>query len=95
MCKENVPIVTFLPNEDCESTLIHPYTNSILNKVCEQKGITLKHAYWISLHLNNEWFLLLLQLNSLFIVWEREILINFTKSWKIVSTSRMQGIFNT
>ena len=37
VCKENVPILTYIPNEDCESTLIHPSTVSIPNNVCEQR----------------------------------------------------------
>ena len=33
VCKENIPIVTYEPNEDCESTLIHPSTVFLPNKV--------------------------------------------------------------
>ena len=52
--KKNVPIVTYIPNVDCESTLIHPSTMMILRKVCEQQILTLEHTYWIPLHLSNE-----------------------------------------
>jgi len=55
VCKENVPILTYIPNEDCESTLIHPFTISIPNNVCEQRLTNLEHTYWIPLHLSNEW----------------------------------------
>jgi len=55
VCKGNVPILTYIPNEDCESTLIHPSTISIPNNVCEQRLINLEHTYWIPLHLSNEW----------------------------------------
>ena len=55
VCKENVPIITYIPNVDCESTLIHPSTMLIPSKVCEQRILTLEHTYWIPLHLSNEW----------------------------------------
>jgi len=55
VCKENVPNVTYIPNVDCESTLIHPSTIQIPSKVCEQRVLTLEHTYWIPLHLSNEW----------------------------------------
>ena len=55
VCKENVPIVTYIPNDDCESTLIHPSTRVIPTKVCEQRMLTLENTYWIPLHLSNEW----------------------------------------
>ena len=35
VCKENIPILTHVANDDCESTLIHPSTMSIPPKVCE------------------------------------------------------------
>ena len=65
VCKGDVPILTYIPNEYCESTLIHPSTISIPNNVCEQRLINLEHTYWIPLHLSNEWFMLLLKLNCL------------------------------
>jgi len=55
VCKENIPIVTYVPNDDCESSLIHPSTISIPQKVCEQRKLTLEQTYWIPLHLSNEW----------------------------------------
>ena len=55
VCKENIPIVTYVPNDDCESTFIHPFTISIPHKVCEQRMLTLEQTYWIPLHLSNEW----------------------------------------
>jgi hypothetical protein len=55
VCKENIPIVTYIPNMDCESTLIHPSTMQIPSKVCEQRVLTLENTYWIPLHLSNEW----------------------------------------
>ena len=65
VCKENILIVTYVPNDDCESTLIHPPTISIPHKICEQRMLTLEHTYWIPLHLSNEWCILLLSENCL------------------------------
>jgi len=55
VCKENVPILTYITNEDCESTLIRPSTISIPNNVCGERLIYLEHTYWIPLYLSNEW----------------------------------------
>jgi hypothetical protein len=52
VCKENVPIVTYIPHVDHESTLIHPSTMLTPCKVCEQRMLTLEHIYWIPLHLS-------------------------------------------
>jgi hypothetical protein len=53
--KENIPIVTYVPNADCESTLIHPSTTFLPYKICEQRMLTLNQTYWIPLHFSNEW----------------------------------------
>ena len=42
VCNENLPIVTYVPNDDCESILIHTSTISIPHKVCEQRILTLE-----------------------------------------------------
>jgi hypothetical protein len=55
VCQETVPIITYLPNEDCEATLIHPSTVSFPTKVCEQGLLKLESTYWIPLHMSNEW----------------------------------------
>ena len=44
VCKENIPIVTYVTNDDCESTLNHPATLSIPLKVCEQRMLTLEQT---------------------------------------------------
>jgi hypothetical protein len=41
VCQETVPILTYIPNEDCEATLIHPSTVSFPTKVCEQRLLRL------------------------------------------------------
>ena len=55
VCKEILPILTYVPNEDCEATLIHPSTISTPNHLCEQRLLNLEFTYWIPLHLSNEW----------------------------------------
>ena len=55
VCKETLPIITYLPNEECEATLIHPSTIVISNYLCEQRLLSLEFTYWIPLHLSNEW----------------------------------------
>jgi len=54
-CKETIHIFTYIPNENCEATSIHPSTISLPNQVCEQRLLNLEHIYWIPLHLSNEW----------------------------------------
>jgi hypothetical protein len=55
VCQETVPILTYIPSEDCEATLIHPSTVSFPNKVCEQRLFKLESTYWVPLHMSNEW----------------------------------------
>jgi len=55
VCQETVPLRTYIPNEDCEATLIHPSTIPFPNKVCEQGLLKLESTYWIPLHMSNEW----------------------------------------
>jgi len=52
---ETLPILTYIPNEDCEGTLIHPSTNALPNKACEQGLLSLEYTYWMPLHMSNEW----------------------------------------
>jgi hypothetical protein len=54
VCQETVPILTYIPNENCESTLIHPSTVSLPARVCEQGLLRLETPYWIPLHMSNE-----------------------------------------
>jgi hypothetical protein len=55
VCKEILPIFTYIPHEDCEATLIHPSTISLPDHLCEQRLLNLNSTYWITLHLSNEW----------------------------------------
>ena len=55
VCKETLPLHTYILNEDCESTLIHPSTLSIPKQLCEQRVLNLETTYWILLHFSNEW----------------------------------------
>ena len=55
VCQETVPILTHIPNEDCEATLIHPSTVSLPSKVCEQGLLKSEYTCWIPMHMSNEW----------------------------------------
>jgi hypothetical protein len=55
VCREAIPIYTYIANEDCESTLIHPSTVSLPDQVCVQRVLNIKYTYLIPLHLSNEW----------------------------------------
>ena len=55
VCQEAVPILTYVPNEDCESTLIHPSTISLPTRVCEQSVLRIETPSLIPLHMSNEW----------------------------------------
>jgi hypothetical protein len=56
VCPETLTILTYIPNEDCEATLIHPSTTSFPSNVCVQGLLNLEHTYWIPYHLSYEWF---------------------------------------
>jgi len=55
VCQETLPIFTYIPNDDCEATLIHPSTSYFPNKVCGLGLLKLEYTYWILLHMSNEW----------------------------------------
>jgi hypothetical protein len=55
VCKKILTIFTYVPNEDCETTLIHPSTITLPKQVCEQRLLTLEYTHLIPLHLSNEW----------------------------------------
>jgi hypothetical protein len=55
VCQETFPLYTFKPNDDCESTLLHPSTLILSKQLCEHRILTLESTYWIPLHLSNEW----------------------------------------
>ena len=55
VCKENIPIVTYVPNDDCESTLIHPSAISLPYNVFEQRMLTSDQTNCIPLHFSNKW----------------------------------------
>jgi len=55
MYVKKLPILTYIPSEDCEATLIHPFTVSFPTKVCEQGLLKLESTYWIPLYMSNKW----------------------------------------
>jgi hypothetical protein len=51
--KENVPTLSYITGNDCESTLFHPSSQNI-PLTCEVRLLKLK-TYWIPLSLSNQW----------------------------------------
>ncbi|KAK7871643.1 hypothetical protein R5R35_001828 [Gryllus longicercus] len=54
VCKEKTPVFTYIPNVDCEATLLHVSTNAIPS-VCEKRIVKLTNTQWIPLYLSNDW----------------------------------------
>jgi hypothetical protein len=63
VCKEDIPIYTYVPEVDCESTLLHPSTDKV-PKVCEYRFLKLSSTFWIPLHLSNEWLFVTPQIET-------------------------------
>jgi hypothetical protein len=45
VCPETLPILTYIPNEDCEATLIHPSTTSFPSNICVKGLLNLERTY--------------------------------------------------
>lgn len=54
VCKADVPIFSYIPDVDCEMTLIHPTSNKIPES-CEVRVVKLLKTYWIPLRMSNQW----------------------------------------
>jgi hypothetical protein len=54
VCKEEIPIYTYIPDMDCEATMLHP-SNTKIPINCEFRFLKLRKTLWIPLHLNNQW----------------------------------------
>jgi hypothetical protein len=54
VCKEEIPIYTYVPEGDCEATLLHPSVTKVPS-TCEYRILKLDKTYWIPLHMSNEW----------------------------------------
>jgi hypothetical protein len=54
VCREEIPIYTYVPEMDCEATLLHPSTTRVPNN-CEYRILKLDKTFWIPLHLSNQW----------------------------------------
>jgi hypothetical protein len=54
VCKEDIPILTYIPGNDCESTLLHPSSQDI-PLTCEIRVLKLTKTYWIPLSFSNQW----------------------------------------
>jgi hypothetical protein len=54
VCKEDIPIYAYIPELDCEATMLHPSTVRIPEN-CEHTFFKLSQTFWIPLHLSNQW----------------------------------------
>jgi hypothetical protein len=54
VCREEIPIYTYVPELDCEATLLHPSTTNIPSS-CEYRFLKLRQTLWIPLHMSNQW----------------------------------------
>jgi hypothetical protein len=54
VCREKIPIYTYVPDMDCEATLLHPSTSKIPEN-CEYRFLKLSKTFWIPLHKSNQW----------------------------------------
>ena len=54
VCKEDIPILSYIPGNDCESTLLHPSSQNI-PPTCEIRVLRLTKTYWIPLSFSNQW----------------------------------------
>jgi hypothetical protein len=54
VCKEDIPIYTYVPEVDCEATLLHPSSTKVPES-CDYRFLKLRNAFWIPLHLSNQW----------------------------------------
>jgi hypothetical protein len=51
ICKEDIPVFSYLPNGDCEMTLNHP-SSTQTPESCDVRVIKLEKTYWIPLHMS-------------------------------------------
>jgi hypothetical protein len=54
VCREHVTIYTYIPEMDCEATLLHTSKTKIPRN-CEYRFSNLSKILWIPLHTNNQW----------------------------------------
>jgi hypothetical protein len=54
VCREEIPIYTYVPEMDCEATLLHPSATKIPSN-CEYRFFRLSKTFWIPLHMSNQW----------------------------------------
>jgi hypothetical protein len=54
VCREEIPIYTYVPNIDCEATLLHPSTMKLPDN-CEYRIFKLSKTFWIPLYMSNQW----------------------------------------
>lgn len=54
VCKEEIPLYTYVQGMDCEASLLHPSTQKVPGN-CNLRIIKLEHTFWIPLYKSNQW----------------------------------------
>jgi hypothetical protein len=63
VCKAEIPIYVYVPDMDCEATLLHTSTTK-LPKSCEHRIFKLSTTFWIPLHMSNQWLFVTPEMES-------------------------------
>jgi hypothetical protein len=71
VCKEEIPIYTYIPEVDCEASLLHPSTTKIPSN-CEYRFLKLDKTFWIALYLSNQWLFVTPQDETFMVLCPRE-----------------------
>ena len=71
VCREEIPIYTYTPDVDCESTLLHPSTTKIPS-ICEYRFLKLSKTFWIPLYMSNQWLYVTPQTETFTVLFPQE-----------------------
>jgi hypothetical protein len=71
MCKEEIPIYTYVPEADCEAILLHPSTVKVPEN-CEYRFLKLSNTLWVPLHMSNEWLFVTPQMETFTVLCAQE-----------------------
>jgi hypothetical protein len=83
VCKEEIPIYTYVPDVDCEATLLHLSTTKVpIN--CEYRFFKLRQTFWILLHMSRQWLFVTPQKETLTVLCPQETTtLNLQKEGKL------------
>jgi hypothetical protein len=67
VCREEIPISTYIPGIDCEATLLHLSTTKLPDN-CERRNFKLSKTFWILLYMSNQWLFVTPEIETFTIV---------------------------